>query len=324
MRRRDFLSGLGGTAIAWPLAARAQQPALPLIGVLHNGLGKDARTAAFLDGLRDSGFVEGRNVAIEYRWGGDSRAQWTALAADLVRRQVNLIVAQGSPAAVAAKSATAAIPIAFLVGGDPVALGLVASLNRPGGNATGVSRLGHELMPKQLELLHELVPKATVIAVIVNPNNPNTQSDLADLSAAARSIGRRLHILKAGNEREIDAAVDELVKHQDGALLVGNDGYFLDQRIRFVEAAARHALPATYSFREIVEAGGLISYGSNVRDSTRQVGTYAGRILKGEKPADLPVQQATKFELVVNLKTAKALGMTIPPTLIARADEVIE
>ena len=322
--RRSFITLLGGAAVTWPLGARAQQAAMPVIGFLHNGVTRDDRTAAFLEGLRAAGFVEGKNVVIEYRWGGDSRAQWPALADDLVRRQVNVIVAMGSPAAVAAKSATATIPILFLSGGDPVKIGLVASLNRPGGNATGVSRLGHELAPKQLELLHELVPKASVIAVIVNPNNPNTESDLTDLLNAARSTGRRVHILKAGSEREIDVAIDTLVKQQDGALLVGNDGFYRDQRVRLVEAAARHALPAVYSMREFVEAGGLVSYGSNSIDSIRQVGTYTARILKGEKPADLPVQQATKFDLVINLTTAKTLGLTVPPSLLARADEVIE
>ena len=325
MIRRTFITLVGGAAaVMGPRGAWAQQAAMPVIGLLQTGLTQGARTAAFVEGLRDAGFIEGQNVVIKHQGGGDRRAQFPALAADLVRRQVNVIVAIGSPAAVAAKSATATIPIVFLSGGDPVQIGLVASLNRPGGNATGISRLGHELAPKQLELLHELVPNATVIAVIVNPNNPNTESDLPALLNAARSIGRRAHILKAGSEREIDVAIDTLVKQQDGALLVGNDGFYLDQRTRLVEAAARHALPAVYSFREFVEAGGLISYGSNSIEAIHQVGIYTARILKGEKPTDLPVQQAIKFELVVNSKTAKALGITLPPTLLARADEVIE
>lgn len=327
MTRRQFLARLAGAGVApalAPLAAHAQQPAMPVIGLLQSGTSSDARTAAFLEGLRTVGFIEGQNVSIQYRWAGNRTDQWKALAVDLVRRPVDVIVARGSPAAVAAKSATPTIPIVFQSGGDPVKLGLVASFSRPGGNATGLTRLSHTLAAKQLELLHELVPKASIVAVLINQNNPNTESDLADLSKAARVLGRRIHIFRAATEREIDSAFEALVQQQDGALLVGNDGFYLDQRVQIVEAAARHALPSVYTFREFVEAGGLISYGASSRESLRQVGIYTARILKGEKPADLPVQQAATFELVINVKTAKALGVTIPPTLLARAEEVIE
>ena len=324
MRRRDFIAALSAAATGWPLTARSQQAAMPVIGLLQSGFSNDARTAAFFDGLGSAGFVDGVNVVIEYRWAGDSLDQWPTLAADLVRRQVTVIVARGSPATVAAKSATAKIPIVFQTGGDPVKLGLVESLNRPGGNATGLSRLSHALAPKQLELLHELAPKTSAIAVVTNPNNPNTASDLPELHEAARLLPRTLHILQAATKAEIDIAIETLIARRAGAMLIANDGFFLDQKTQFIEAAARHSLPAIYSFREFVDSGGLLSYEASSSDSLRQVGVYTARILKGEKPADLPVQQASKIELVVNLKTAKDLGLTIQPTLLARADEVIE
>jgi ABC-type uncharacterized transport system substrate-binding protein len=324
MNRRKLLL-LGGAMIAArPL--RAQQKAMPVIGFL--GVASPGRNpglvAAFHQGLSETGYVEGQNVAIEYRWAEGHYDRLPALAADLVGRKVDLIVAFGGlPAALAAKSVTSTIPIVFSVG-DPVDLGLVASLARPGGNLTGVSTMAPELSPKRLELLSDLVPQVRVIALLVNPNNSNTERIIGDMQEAARAKGVQLHILKARTESEIDAAFATLVQLQAGALVVGGDPFFGNWREQLVALASRHAVPAIYQWRESAEAGGLISYGSSLAASFRQVGSYAGKILKGAKPADLPVQQPTTFELVVNLNTAKALGLTVPPSILARADEVIE
>jgi putative ABC transport system substrate-binding protein len=321
MRRREVIAILGGGVVGWSLAARAQQKAMPVIGFLSSTA--PGWLAAFRQGLSETGYVEGQNVAIEYRSAEGSYDRMPAMATDLVARKVDLIAADGIPAALAAKSATSTIPIVFSVG-DPVDLGLVASLARPGGNLTGVSTMAPELIPKRLELLSELVPQVGVIALLVNPNNSNTERIIGDMQEAARAKGVKLHILKAGTESEIDAAFTTLVELHAGALVVGGDPFFGNWREQLVALAARHGVPAIYQWREFAEAGGLISYGSSLAASFRQVGAYAGKILKGAKPADLPVQQSTAFELVINLKTAKALALTIPPTILARADEVID
>jgi putative ABC transport system substrate-binding protein len=324
MKRRELMLLLGG-AITAPRALRAQQKAMPVIGHLGSeSPGPMAPfVAAFLQGLSETGYVEGQNVAIEYRWAEGDYNRLAALAADLVRRKVDVIATLGIPSALVAKSATSTIPIVFSVG-DPVERGLVASLARPGGNLTGVSLLNVELMPKRLELISELVPQAGVIALLVNPNNPNTERTIRDMEEAARAKGVQLNILKAGTESEIDAAFASLVQLPAGALVVVGDPLFINRREQLVALASRHAVPAIYALREYAAAGGLISYGTSFTAAYRQLGTYAGRILKGAKPADLPVQQPTTFELVVNLNTAKALGLTVPPSILARADEVIE
>jgi putative ABC transport system substrate-binding protein len=325
MRRREFGRLVGGAAVAWPLAVRAQQKAMPVIGFLGSASrGRAAPLlAAFHQGLGETGYVEGQNLAFEYRWAEGRYDRLPAFAADLVVRKVDLIAADGIPAALAAKTATSTIPIVFSVG-DPVDLGLVASLARPGGNLTGVSTMAPELSPKRLELLSELVPQAGVIALLVNPNNSNTERIVGDMQEAARAKGVQLHILNAGTESEIDAAFATLVQLHAGALVVGGDPFFNNWREQLVTLAARHGVPAIYQFREFAEAGGLISYGSSLAAAFRQVGIYAGKILKGAKPADLPVQQPIKFELVLNLKTANQLGLTVPQSLLMRADEVIE
>ena len=316
----------GGTAAAWPLGARAQQPVLPVIGYITSASLTGQVSTAFREGLKAGGYIDDQNVTIEFHRAGGHYDQLPALAADLVRRQVKLIVAAGGlVTAMAAKAATTTIPILFVSGVDPVKMGLVASLNRPGGNATGVSVYTTELIAKRLELLRELVPRAAVVAVLVNQNNAFADVETKDiLEAVAGTTGLNLLVLKAGAEGDFEAAFASAARQRAGALLVSADPFFTTRRAHIVALAARHALPAAYPWREYAEVGGLMSYGPNIQDSYYQVGLYAGRILKGEKPADLPVQQATKVELIINMKTAKALGITFPLTLLGRADEVIE
>jgi putative ABC transport system substrate-binding protein len=325
MRRRELITLLGGAA-AWPLAARAQQPALPVIGFLGTG-SPDVFAyivRAFRQGLSETGFVESRNVAIEYSWANDELDRLPALAANLVRRHVSLIVANSIEAALAAKAATTTIPVAFQTGGDPVQTGLVASLNQPGGNLTGVTSLAGELGPKRLELLHELVPAATNIGVLFNPNNRNAGILSSDLQAAARTLGLEFQVLHASAERDFDTAFASLARLRVGALLINPSLLYNTLSEQLATLTVRHALPAIFQFREFAAAGGLMSYGGSITENYRLLGVYTGRILKGEKPADLPVQQSAKIELIINLKTAKALGLTVPPTLLGRADEVIE
>src|SRR5262245_17188371 len=327
MRRRAFITLIGGAAAAWPLAARAQQAAMPVIGFLHG-----AASVAWADplrgfhrGLKDAGYVEGENVAIVYRWAEGQLDQLPALAAELVRRRVSVIAAFAPAAALAAKAATTTIPIVFLVSVDPVELGLVASLARPGGNLTGINFLSGELAAKRLGLLHELVPTATRIAVLVNPANPGeAEFTVRDVETAARAMGLQIQVLNASNGREIDTAFTSLARDRPDALFVGGDQLFTLRHVQLVHLASRHGVPATYGGRRVAEAGGLMTYGTNTADSYRQTGVYVGRILKGAKPADLPVEQSTKFELIINAQTARTLGLDVPPTLLARADEVIE
>jgi putative tryptophan/tyrosine transport system substrate-binding protein len=327
MRRREFITLLGGTAAAWPVAARAQQPAMPVVGFLYSQSPEAFAepTRGFRQGLKDTGYVEGENVTIEYRWADNQIERLPAMAAELVRRRVAVIVATGGgPSALAAKAATTAIPILFNIADDPVSLGLVASLARPGGNITGVSILSTELTTKRLDLLRELVPGGVRVAVLVNPNRPTADVTVREIEAAAGTVGLKIQVLKASTGREIEAAFATFVRERPDALFVGNDAFLTSRRVQLVHLATLHRLPATYSAREFADSGGLMSYGASLRDAYRQLGLYAGRILKGAKPADLPVVQASRFELVINLQTARLLGIDVPPTLLATADEVIE
>jgi putative ABC transport system substrate-binding protein len=326
MRRRQFIAGLGGAA-AWPPAARAQQPALPVVGFVFPGSADVSAgwLAAFRKGLGETGYVEGQNVTVEYHWLEGQYDRLPALMADLVRRRVAVIATINTPGAIAAKAATATIPIVFGVGEDPVKLGLVASLARPGGNATGVNFLFQEVDAKRLELLHTLVPKAVRVAVLVNPGNiAVTEATLRGVQEAARVLGLQIQVLNASASREIDAAFATLEHERPDALFVGGDALFVSRRVQFVTLAAHHRIPAAYATREFVEVGGLMSYGTNFEDTYRQAGVYTGNILKGVKPSDLPVVQSTRFEFVINLQTARALGIEVPPTLLALTDEVIE
>jgi putative tryptophan/tyrosine transport system substrate-binding protein len=327
MKRREFITLLGGAAAAWPLAAGAQQPAIPVIGFLHSGSRESVSQDVpnFRQGLDETGFVEGRNVAIEYRWADGQYDRLPALAADLVRYPVAVIAACATSApGLAAKTATSVIPIVFQTGADPVLDGLVTSMNRPGGNITGVTRLSVTLAPKRLELLHELAPRASTIGLLINPTNPRSRLVVQQMEQPARALGVSLHVLEAATEGELDSVFASLGQMGIGALLVAQEPSYFRWRERITALAARHAIPATYGQRDYAVAGGLVSYDASVSDSYRQVGVYVGRILKGVKPADLPVMQPIKFEIIINLKTAKSLGLEIPDKLLARADEVIE
>jgi len=326
MRRREFLGALSGAAVTWPLATRAQPPPMPVVGFLGgpSASGWARYVAAFLQGLGEAGYVDGRNVAIEYRWAEGQYERLPALAADLVQRRVSVIAAATTPAVLAAKAATSTIPIVFVTISNPVQIGLVASLNRPGGNLTGATQLDVEIGPKLIELMHEVVPAATNIALLFNPANPTIESQSRNLQVAARTLGLKLDVLHAGTEHDIDAAFATLAQRRVDGLVIGGDSFFNTQSEQLAALALHHRLPTIYQSRVFAAAGGLMSYGADAVDVYRLIGVYTGRILKGDKPADLPVLQATKVEMIVNLKTAKLLGLTIPMSLLGRADEVIE
>jgi ABC-type uncharacterized transport system substrate-binding protein len=327
VNRREFITLLGGVAAMWPFASRAQQPAaIPVVGFLNSGSpGAFAQLLRpFQLGLSETGYVEGRNVAIEHRWADGRNDRLPALAAELVDRRVAVIATDGVPSTLAARGATASVPIVFRTGIDPVAFGLVASLRRPGGNLTGITTLGVELEPKRLELLHSLAPANAIVGALINPTNPATEIQVRELQAAARAIGLQLHILRASSEREMADAFASLAGLQVGGLVIASDPFFNSRSDQLARLSIRHAVLAVYQYQEFAAAGGLMSYGGSFADSYRLAGIYAGRILTGEKPADLPVQQSTKVELIINLRTAKALGLDVPPALLARADEVIE
>ena len=327
MHRRDFIKVVAGSAVPWPLAAHAQQPAMPVVGFLNVTSAQvyALQLAAFLKGLREAGYVDGQNVAIEYKWADGQNDQLPAMAADLVHRRVAVIAATTTPAAIAAKAATTTIPIVFETAADPVRLGLVASLNRPGGNITGVTNASSEMAPKRLQLLHELIPTASVIALLVNPANKALAEPVTrEVPPTARTFGLKVHILTASSENDFDGVFTKLTELRAGGLVIAGDPFFTSRCEQLGALTVRHAVPAVYQRREFAVAGGLLSYGSDITDAYRLAGNYTGRILKGDKPADLPVQQATKVELYINLKTAKSLGVNVPNTLIGRADEVIE
>ncbi len=328
MQRREFITLLGGAAAAWPVLAKAQPPAMPVIGFLGSeSLDLWASCMrAFQQGLSETGYIDGRSVAIEYRWAEGHNDRLPALAADLVRRRVTVIAALGStPAALAAKAATSTIPVIFWIGGDPIELGLVASLNRPEGNLTGLTTWNQKLTAKRVELLHEVIPGTSSMALLINPTSPNlTKTEIEDAQAAARSLGMELHVLNASTERDFDVVFANLIQLRAGGLVIGTDAFFSSRLEQLSAMAIRHAIPTVYQFREFAAAGGLMGYGGGIMDAFRGAGVYTGHILKGKKPADLPVQLVTKVELYINLTTAKALGINVPNTLIGRADEVIE
>jgi putative ABC transport system substrate-binding protein len=326
MRRREFITSLGGAVAAWPLVALAQQTALPVVGFMNNSnaKGTEGLQAAFLQGLSETGYIDGKNVTIEYHWADGQPDRLSGVAGELVRRRVSVIVATSTPAALAAKAATATIPIVFETAADPIKLGLAASLNRPGGNATGVAQFNSVLVSKRVGVLHDLIPTAKIIGMLVNPTDPRIEAQTNDAQEAARSLGLQIHVVNASTDAEIDAAFAALPELRIEAFLVGTGELFRRQAGQIVMLAARRGVPTIYQYREFAAAGGLISYGTSLPDAYRLTGIYAGRVLRGEKPADLPVMQPTKFELVINLKTARTLGLTIPPRVLAIADEVIE